>query len=95
MSVQVIKDALEKSGINKMQAAAITSLLLKTIEEELASKSSFMLKGIGRLEVVANRLGNRKTPIGGLAATGIPVRVRFVVSRGLKSKIAAAYRRPE
>jgi nucleoid DNA-binding protein len=92
MSIQTFKAAMEAAGLDKQSAAIAASTVIATIEKELATNSLIALKGIGRLEVVANKLGGRKSPIGGAAATGIPVRVRFVVARSLKNKIASSYR---
>lgn len=92
MSVQAFKSALENAGFDKSRATKAAATILMTIEKELATKSIVNFKGIGKLEVVPNKLGNRKTPIGGSAAKSSPVRIRFVVSRELKLKIAAAYR---
>lgn len=92
MSSQALKTALADAGFDNATAARAVDVFLLTIEKQLATNGAVNFKGIGCLEVVPNHLGNTKTPIGGNSAKRLPVRIRFVVSRGLKSKIATAYR---
>lgn len=91
MSSQDLQSALQDAGISKNVAQKAIKVLLGCIEDGLASNGKFVMRGIGRLEVVPNQRRSSSSVIGGDKAKKLPVRVRFEVSRELKKKIANAY----
>jgi nucleoid DNA-binding protein len=91
MSALVMQVALQKAGIPKTLSIHLVDALMQAVEKELEQHGKFVLRGVGRLEVVSSPKKNPRTLLGGDAARQLPVRVRFEASRGLKAKIAKAY----
>lgn len=94
MSILCLRRSLERVGVQRSNSARAAAAVLSDIELELASNGVFNFRGIGRLEVVANRLikAGKAPAFGGSPAQPAPVRVRFVASRELKARIAKAHR---
>lgn len=88
--------SLKEIGIPLDLIPKVTSVLLQAIESELAHEGKFVLRGLGRLEVVRSQ---RRSPASMAAiargnskpAQPLPVRVRFQISREFKKKMATAY----
>lgn len=91
MSVQVMQAAFQNAGLPKALSIRMVEVMLLAIEKSLEQEGKFVLRGIGRIEVVRNQDRNTRTLLGGKAIRLLPVRVRFEASKMLKAKMAKAY----
>ena len=91
MSAAVLKDLMQREGLSKRAAAALTQLVLDAIQSELENNGKFVIQGIGVIEVVRNERKLLSSHLNCNRLTPTPVRIRFRTSRRLKQRLIDAY----